>query len=122
MALPDRYENEDVVEIPADLYQSLLEASAHADGWAKIRDGYKVKIRALIGQAQAAMVDGIKVVTYRPSNKWAEARIVKDHPDLAEHFMRQETREVFDLEAFRIRHPEIAEAYRVRQFRYDDND
>lgn len=120
MALPDKYENEDVVEIPAELFHELQEATQHAAGWAKIRDGYKTKIRALIGRAQAATVDGVKVVTYRPSDKWAEARIIKDHPDLAEHFMKIEPREVFDMEAFRLRHPEIAEAYRVRQFRYDD--
>lgn len=122
MALPDKYDKEETVEIPADLYQSLLEASAHADGWAKIRDGYKKRLQMMIGRAAAATVDGVKVITYRPSNKWAEARIIKDHPDLAEHFMREVTREVFDIEAFKLRHPEIAEAYRVRQFRYDDNE
>ena len=122
MALPDRYENEDVVEIPAELYAELKEATLHAEGWGKIRDGYKAKIRALIGAAHAAMVNGEKVITYRPSEKWAEARIIKDHPELAEHFMREVKREVFDMEAFRLRHPEIAEAYRVRQFRYGDDD
>lgn len=122
MALPDKYENEETVEIPADLYASLLEAAAHADGWAKIRDGYKKRLQMLIGKANAGSVDGVKVITYRPSNKWAEARIIKDHPDLAEHFMREVRREVFDIEAFRLRHPEIAEAYRVRQFRYDDDE
>lgn len=122
MALPDKYENEDVVEIPADLFANLQEATAHADGWAKIRDGYKKRLQALIGKAHAGMVDGVKVITYRPSNKWAEARIIKDHPDLVEHFMREVTRDVFDIEAFRLRHPEIAEAYRVRQFRMSDDD
>lgn len=122
MALPDKYANEDVVEIPAEMWEGLRQASKHAEGWAKVRDGYKTTIQALLGKASAAMVDGVKVITYRPSNKWAEARIIKDHPDLAEHFMREVTREVFDLEAFRLRHPEIAEQYRVRQFRYGDDD
>ena len=122
MALPDRYEDEDAVEIAEDLYNNLRAATAHANGWAKIRDGYKEAIQALVGKAHAATVNGVKVVTYRPSNKWAEARIIKDHPDLAEHFMREVRREVFDMEAFKLRHPEIAEQYRVRQFRYDDDE
>lgn len=122
MALPDKYEAEDVVEIPAELYAKLTEANSNVDGWTRIRDGYKKMVQTLLGKANAGMVDGVKVITYRPSNKWAEARIVKDHPDLAEHFMTTRMSIVFDMEAFRLRHPEIAEAYRVRQFRVSDED
>lgn len=122
MALPDKYEAEDVVEIPAELYAKLTEANSNVDGWTRIRDGYKKMVQTLLGKASAGMVDGQKVITYRPSNKWAESRIIKDHPDLAHHFMTTKTQVVFDMEAFKLRHPEIAEAYRIRQFRVSDDD
>lgn len=117
MALPDRNAAEDVVEIDEGTWAAYLEAQANVDGWTKIRDGLKDKIQTLLGSATAAMVNGEKVITYRPSDKWAEARILKDYPDLAQHFMYKETKDIFNMEAFALRHPDIAEAYRVRQFR-----
>jgi hypothetical protein len=117
MALPDKNAAEDVVEIDETTWAKYLEAAANVEGWTKIRDGLKDKIQALLGSATAVVVDGQKVATYRPSDKWAETRIVKDYPDLAQHFMYKETKDVFNMEAFALRHPDIAAAYRVRQFR-----
>jgi hypothetical protein len=117
MAVPQRKNPDETVEVPADLVAKYQEAEVNASAWAKIRDQYKSQVQALLGSATAATVDGEPVFTYRPSEKWAEAQIIKHYPDMVQHFMRVEQREVFDLEAFRIRHPQIADQYRVRTFR-----
>ena len=117
MPLPDPHIHEPAVQLDPDKVKAWLEARTNADLWQEIADKIKAELVADIGDRFAGMVGDDKVITYRPSNKYAESRIQREHPDLAQHFMREKVQRVFDMEAFRYRHPEIAEQYRVRQFR-----
>lgn len=117
MPLPDRYKDEPVVQLDPELVTNWREARANAEAWQVIADNLKDQLVKEIGDAHAGQVGEDKVITYRPSERYAEARIQREHADLVQHFMRTKTQQIFDIDAFRKRHPEIAEQYHVRQFR-----
>lgn len=117
MSIPDPNAQEPVAELDANLYQQYKVAAGNAEAWANIAGRLKEQLQAQIGAAHAGTVDGNKVLTYRPSRKYAEAALQKQYPDMTQHFLRLQTREVFDMEAFAIRHPDIAEQFRVRSLR-----
>lgn len=117
MALPDKHQDEPTVEVDANVYKLWVEAEHNAKQWKRIADGYRATLEQDIGDRFAATVDGVKVVTYRPSEGYAGARIQKDYPDLTAHFVRHEMVSKFDVDLFARVHPEIAEQYRIRSFR-----
>ena len=117
MPLPDPKKDEPVVELDKNLFREYLQAKTNADAWVQIAMNLKRQILDSIGPAHAATVEGVKVLTYRPSKKYVEAELRKQYPDLVQHFMRPETTTVFDMEAFVMRHPDIAEQFRVRSLR-----
>lgn len=118
MPLPDKHANEPAVEIAPDLWNLYHEYLANASAWMKLATDLKKKIIEQMGDDHYAItVDGNKVATYRPTAKYAETSLIKDYPDLTQHFIKQETRPVFDIELFARMHPEIVEKYRVRSFR-----
>jgi hypothetical protein len=117
MPLPDPYATEPVVELDPTKVKRWVEARENAEAWQKIADQLKSELMAEIGDAHAGKVGDEKVITYRPSAKYAEARLRKDHADLAQHFMRDRLETYFDMDAFAKRHPDIAAQYQVRQFR-----
>ena len=117
MSLPDKNADEPVVEIESELWQLYLEYVRNSQEWRKLADELLKKIKEQVGDAYAVVVDGEKVATYRPTAKYAEASLIKDYPDLARHFVRSETKDVFEIKRFARLHPEIAEKYRVRSFR-----
>jgi hypothetical protein len=116
--LPDKYANEPTVELPEDKVAAWRAADDAAKRWKEHAEKLKAELIAMIGDAHAVIVDDQKVVTYRPSQKFAESRLLKEYPELTRHFLREQTTLVFDLESFLKRHGEIAEQYRVRQFRW----
>jgi hypothetical protein len=119
MPLPNKHDSEPKVELDnhAWLYRSWREAEDNAAAWKKVAEERRKELEQLIGDAYAATVDGSVVITYRPTEKWATAALVKAYPELTQHYMRtKETREL-DLELFRRAYPEIADAFRVRTFR-----
>lgn len=118
MPLPDKYANEPTVELPEDKLAAWKTADDAAKRWQEHADALKKELTGLIGSAHAVVVDGKKVVTYRPSQKYAESSLIKDYPELTQHFIREKMALDFDLEAFIARHPQIAEKYQVRQFRW----
>jgi hypothetical protein len=113
----DPHQAEQTVELDPLLWTLYQQAQINADGWQLEADKLKAKVIAQIGDAYAATVDGIKVAYYRPTAKYAESRLVADNPDLVQHFMKWQRKEIFDLEAFMAQHPDVAERYRVRSFR-----
>jgi hypothetical protein len=116
MPLPDKHADEAGVEIPADLWGQYVQYRSNAVQWQKMADAIKAKIMEALGNAHAALVAGQTVATYRPTSRYAEARIMADYPDLARHYTHEVTRDVLDIELFAKAHPEIAEQYRVRSF------
>ena len=117
MPLPDKYEEEPAVQVSAEMFEEWTEVTARIVKLQAYADDLKAALIKQVGDAHAGKVGDKKVVTHRPENRWATARIIKERGDLAQHFMRQVTKEEFDLEAFRARHPEVAEEYRIRSFR-----
>lgn len=116
MPLPDPYANEMTVELDPKTYKLLQEAKAQIQAWTKHYNKLKIDLMQVLGDAHAGTVDGEKVVYYRPKDQYAVSRLEADYPDLVAHFKKMEVREVLDLEAFRISHPDIADQYRVRAF------
>ena len=117
MPLPDPYTDEPAVQVNEDLYRHWRELESFALQYAKAAEAAKALIIQQMGDAHAGLIGEDKVVTNRPTKRYATARIMSEREDLAQHFMHEVTNKVLDLEAFRIRHPEIAEKYRVRSFR-----
>jgi len=113
----DPYKNESTVQIPPDLWQKYEQACEAEAGWTNHVKYLREQIEKLIGDAHAGMVGDRKVVTYRPINTYSIAGILRDYPEMAAHFEREETKTVFDLNAFKAQHENIAEQYRSRQFR-----
>jgi len=114
--LPDPHASESTVEIDRDKYKLWQEARAAVEAWQAEANRLRREIEAEAGDAYALTVDGQKVITNRPKEQYAEARLIKDYPDLVQHFMVPRVQNVFDMAQFREHHPEVAEQYRVRSF------
>lgn len=118
MPLPDKYADEPVVELDPDKVTLWRNAEDAAAQWKAHAKRLKDELMATIGDSHAGVVDGRKVITYRPIDDWAEARILKDYPDLARHYLVERTETRLDLAAFRAQHEDVVDKYRVRQFRF----
>jgi putative phage-type endonuclease len=82
----------------------------------------ETEIRALENQliaelkgADTCLVNGKVAFTWRATRRFAEARFRRDHPELHRKFQRPTTR--LDVDALTTAHPQVASAYRVRQFK-----
>ena len=114
MPLPDPHADEPTVEIDQDTWKLFLEAKAAEKAWAAEKNRLYKRLVAEVGDAYAMTVNGEKVALYRPRSNYAEARIIKDYPDLTQHFFEYQTNSVFNMAKFAEQHPDIAEQYRVR--------
>lgn len=113
----DPYASEPAVQIPPDLWQQYTEALENEAGWTRHVKFLREQIEKLIGDAHAGKVGDRKVVTYRPIDTWSVSGLKRDYPEMVAHFEHEVSKVEFDLEAFRAQHPDIAAAYRSRQFR-----
>jgi hypothetical protein len=109
--------NEPAVQVNADLVREWMATLAQIERLQAYADDLKASLIKQIGDANAGMIGDRKVITHRPENRYATARLMKERGDLAQHFIREVTKEEFDLEAFKARHPDVADEYRVRSFR-----
>ena len=117
MTLPDPYANEPTTEVPRDLVRQWVQARDNAAHWEKEKQRLQGELALIVGDAHAGTLDGEKVFTYRPMDRYAEARIIKENPDLAQHYIKPTVVDKFDLPAFLAQHPDIAAKYQSRQFR-----
>lgn len=117
MPVPTPHDQEKSVEIPGGLFKSYQEARKNREDWERHEQYYREKIEAILGDARAGTVGGVKVVTYRPSEKWSTVGIRKAHPEISAHFVVTRTIEDFDMSAFVAHHPDLAEPFRSRSFR-----
>jgi hypothetical protein len=113
----DQYADEPAVPVDPELYRNWRDAQDAVNKWQAYVDKYADEIRLQIGSAHAGLVDGVKVVTNRPQNRWSVAGLQRDHKSLTQHFVREVTKEEFDLQAFSAKYPDIAEKYRARSLR-----
>lgn len=118
MPLPDKYADEPVVELDKDKVTLWRNAQDAADQWQAHADALKRELISMVGANHAGTVDGQKVITYRPMNKYAEARIRDEYPDLVRHYLVERLETRLDMQAFARQHADVAERYRVRQFRF----
>lgn len=116
MALPDPYANEPVAELDPDLVRAYQEAKLAVKMWTEELERLKEKLKASLGDAHAGLVGDKKLIAYRPQDKFATSRLVRDYPDLAENFYAMQVERVLQLDEFRRQHPDIVEQYRVRAF------
>lgn len=112
--LPDPHASEPTAEVNPDTVKLLDEAKRAVKAWTEEVNRLAARLRDEMGEAFAATVGGEKVYTYRPQDKYAVARLRQDYPDLTEHFLKHEMTVTLDIAAFALRHPEIADQYRVR--------
>lgn len=116
MAIPDPYANEPTTEVDPDLYEQYQKAKIAVKLWTEQLEDLKRKLQDSLGDAHAGTVDGRKVVSYRPQDRYASARIIKDYPDLVTHYFRITAKQEFQVDHFVSQHPDIAEQYRIRAF------
>lgn len=117
MSLPDPHAGEPTKEVPRKLVEQWVQARDAAAYWKEQEERLKAELAAEIGDAYAGTIDGEKVFTYRPINRYAEARLKAEYPDLVQHFIHPKLVDTFDVNAFSAQHPDVAERYRSRQFR-----
>lgn len=117
MPVPAPHDKEPTVEIPGGLWKSYLEARKSREDWEEHEKYYRERIEKLLGDAPAGTVGGVKVVTYRPADKWSTTGILKEYPEIADHFVVTRQVDEFDVEAFIRQHPDLAEPFRSRSFR-----
>lgn len=118
MPLPDKYADEPKVEVPVERISAWRHAEDAAKRWRAHADALKQGLIDEFGESHAFTVNDEKLVTYRFVNNYAVASLVADYPDLTAHYMVEKAQVVLDLEAFRAQHPEIAEKYHTRSFKY----
>lgn len=102
------------IDTHTELLQRWTEARANASAWKKLEEELGDELLKAIGDADAATVNGRKVVTHRPRAGYNTTAIRASHPDLYERFVVPVTKETFDARAFAEAFPEIAQAYRSR--------
>lgn len=116
MPLPDPHAHEPTVQLDRDKVKLWMEAKAAEKAWKREADRLRAEIERDMGYAYAGTVDGVKVIFYRPQDRFAEVALCNAYPDLTAHFMRSRTIEEFQMGDFLAAHPDIAEQYRVRAF------
>jgi uncharacterized protein (DUF433 family) len=113
----DPHANEYTKEINEERYRHLKEireAIAIAQAQEKI---LVEQIKDEMGSATAATVNGVKVLTYRPKQGWATKDLIRDYPELTEHYMTMEVVRKLDVYQFAAHHADIAAKYQTREFR-----
>lgn len=113
----DPHADESTADVDPVTYSQYMEAAANAMSWEKEADRLRALLDAQMGNAYAGLVDGRKLLTHRPTSTFRVAQLVKDYPELTQHYLHSEVKQVVDMAAFVHDHPEIAESYRSRQFR-----
>lgn len=97
------------------LYVELLKAM---EAGKQRLEALRKEFEEAIGEAYAGVVDGRKVITYRPrAGTYNTTLLKKEYGDLTQHFMRAETRDVLDMELFAKAYPEYAAKYQTRDFK-----
>ena len=117
MPAVDPHENEPKKEINKDKYLLLL-AIREAIAQAQVKEKELVaEIKEEMGEATAATVDGATVLTYRYKQGWSTSGLIRDYPELVEHYMTMNVKRELDMYQFAAHHPDIAQKYQTREFR-----
>lgn len=113
----DPHADEPTAEMDRVTYTQYLEAQSNAAAWKKESERLMKLLDEQIGDAYAGTIDGHKLVTHRPEQRWSVRQLVQDYPELTAHYMKKVVVDEFEMEEFRKAHQDIADKYRVRSFR-----
>lgn len=113
----DPHADEVKVEIDSDTYAQWMEVRAAIREAQLVEAELRARIEKQMGTATAATVGGRTVVTYRPRQGWSATGLMRDYPELCEHFMTMEVKQRLDVYQFAAHHPDIAAKYQTRDFR-----
>lgn len=113
----DPHADEVKVEIDSDVYAQWMEIRAAIKEAETVEAHLREKIEAQMGNATAATVGGTTVITYRPAKGWNTKGLMRDYPELCEHYMTMEVSNRLDVYQFAAHHADIAAKYQTRQFR-----
>lgn len=95
--------------------ETLRNLNANVNQWKAYRESLEREIAVLMGDATVGKIDGLEVLTYERRAQFAHAQFTKDHPDLAQVFMRPgPPTMVLDWEALVAAEPGIAAPYQTR--------
>jgi hypothetical protein len=112
----------DEVAVPLDEHQDLLRLREKAflarDAWDRELGRLDDQLRELIGDHGVGTFRGEEVFTYRPINRFAMARFIKENPDLARHFMTRKMIDVVDEGALLAARPDLYRRYQTRQTKF----
>jgi len=117
MIAQDPHEDEPTVELDSAIWDAYHRARRAADQALKDLDNIKNDLILALGDAHAGIVEGRKVVTFRPQRRYAEAQLRARYPDLTQHYLTSKLVEVLDVNRFGAAHPDILEQFQVRAFK-----
>ncbi len=82
----------------------------------KQRDKVRAVLQKAIGDRDGLQV-GDYIATYEPVNKYREAGLRKDLPDLTDQFVEERVERVFNLDRFVAAFPDVASQYQSRAWK-----
>lgn len=114
--MPDK---DDVVDLGpyVDKLAEEAECKRMIEFWTKRRDKIKTELSAIMGDATEGHLNGERIVTYEPIERFRGGDYKKDFPDTYKFFSRAVSRTEFDVEWFKAQRPDEYEKYRVKVFR-----
>lgn len=113
----DPYLNEKTVNLNPDIHAKYLEARNNADAWMAEAKRLKQELIDQLGDADAGLVHGRKVITHRPVATYRIKDLIAAYPELTQHYFIVEEVETFDQQTFALSHGDLLEQYRSRSFR-----
>lgn len=93
--------------------RNALEDQKKLDAYIK---DLKTRIQAKMGDAEQAEIEGVLRYTYAKSDNWAVGKFAEAHPDIAESYKIQVTKEVYDVEGLLKDHPTLMAPFQTRTF------
>lgn len=117
MAKQDPHADEPTREVDRQLNQLLENAKEQKKLWTAEVDRLEAELLASMDGAYAATVDGKKVWTHRPEDRYAERALMSQHPDLTQHYIETTVVQRLNMARFAAAHPDIASQFQVRSLR-----
>lgn len=114
----DEHADEPTVELDPVKWALYVELLKAMEAGKQRLESLRKEFEVAIGAAHAGKVGDKKVITYRPrTGTYNTTLLKKEYGELTQHFMREETKDVLDMELFAKAYPEYAAKYQTRDFK-----
>lgn len=107
------------LDAQAALYERYLRCKALRDQWQDAMDLARSELALAMGDAEEGFISGKRVLTYAREDRFNSTEFKKQYPDLHRLYMRDVSKQQFDLDSFKIARPELFEQFQVRSLRID---